>query len=84
MKRVIKAVTSAGLVLLFAGAVFYCTVAGAPKETDSARRYMLAAGAFSLLLASFVCGCIHYILYLQRKLEEYKNKEDQKKDSSDS
>ena len=50
----------------------------------SARRYMLAAGAFSLLLASFVCGCIHYILYLQRKLEEYKNKEDQKKDSSDS
>ena len=68
MKSVIKAVISAGLVLLFAGAVFYCTVAGAPEEPDSARRYMLAAGAFSLLLASFVCGCIHYILYLQRKV----------------
>lgn len=84
MKSVIKAVVSAGLVLLFAGAVFYCMVAGAPKEPDSARRYMLAAGVFSLLLSSFVCGCIHYILYLQRKLEEYKNKEDSKKDSSDS
>ena len=72
MKRVIKTVISAVLVLLFAGAVFYCTVAGAPKEPDSASRYMLAAGAFSLLLSSFVCGCIHYILYLQRKLEEYR------------
>ena len=84
MKKVTKAVVSIILVLLFAGAVFYCTVAGAPEEPDSARRYMLAAGAFSLLLSSFVCGCIYYILYLQRKLEEYKNKEDSKKDSSGS
>ncbi len=84
MKKVTKAVVSIILVLLFAGAVFYCTVAGAPKEPDNARRYMLAAGAFSLLLSSFVCGCIYYILYLQRKLEEYKNKEDSKKDSSGS
>ena len=72
MKRIIKAVISAGGVFLFAGTVFYCTVAGAPEEPDSAKRYMLAAGAFSLLLSSFVCGCIHYILYLQKKLEEYR------------
>jgi len=61
MKSVIKAVISAGLVLLFAGAVFYCTVAGAPEEPDSARRYMLAAGAFSLLLAFFLCGGIPFM-----------------------
>ena len=72
MKRIIKAVISAGGVFLFAGTVFYCTVAGAPEEPDSAKRYMVAAGAFSLLLSSFVCGCIHYISYLQRKLEEYR------------
>lgn len=72
MKKVIKAAVSAGGTLLFAGSVFYCIVAGAPEEPDSARRYILTAGVFSLLLSSFLCGCIYYIAYLQKKLEEYR------------
>lgn len=76
MKKAVKIIISVGMVLFFAGAIFYCTVAGAPGEPDAARRYMLAAGAFSLLLPSFVCGCIHYISYLQKKVEEQeRNKE---------
>lgn len=74
MKKMIKTIMSAGIVLLFAAAIFYCTVAGAPEEPERARRYIFASGAFSLLLPSFVCGCIHYISYLHSELEKYRKK----------
>ncbi len=77
MKNVWKYLLSAVVTLFFSGCMFYCLVAGAPQGRKELWIYILAAGGFSILLPSFVCVCIHYILYLQKIIESHeKSKEE--------
>lgn len=71
MKHIWKYLLSAAATLFFSGCLFYCLVAGAPQGKEELWIYLLAAGGFSILLPCFVCVCIHYILYLQKKIERY-------------
>ena len=70
MKKVLKILLSIIVTLFFAASMFYCLVAGAPIEEEEAIPYMILAALFSLLLCTFLCVCVHYICYLQKKLEE--------------
>lgn len=70
MKKIWKVLLSAVLVLFSSAVMFYCLVAGAPEGGRGLSLYVSAAGGFSLLLSLFVCLCIHYIRYLEKKLED--------------
>lgn len=71
MKKVWKILLSVALVFLCSAVLFYCLVAGAPAGDDGLLLYVLAAGGFSLFLSLFLCLCIHYIRYLEKKLDDY-------------
>ena len=75
MKKALKILLSVIVTVYFAGSMFYCLVAGAPLERERALPYIISAGVFSVLLCTFVCVCLHYIGYLQKKLEEHKHSE---------
>lgn len=75
MKKALKILLSVIVTVYFAGSMFYCLVAGAPLERERALPYIISAGVFSVLLCTFVCVCLHYIGYLQKKLEEHKQSE---------
>lgn len=75
MKRLLKLIFSILITVYFAAVMFYCFVAGAPQEQAAAIRYMVAAAGFSLLVPAFMCACIHYIRYLQKKLEDREKQE---------
>jgi hypothetical protein len=68
MKKVLKNVVSVMFVLFFASIMFYCFIAGAPAENTKV--YMIAAVVFSVLMPLFSCGCVRYIIYLEKKLKE--------------
>ena len=70
MKKLLKILISTAATLFFAFTMFYCMVAGAPDTKNAAEFYMIKAAIFSVLISAFLCACIHYILYLQKKLEE--------------
>ena len=75
MKKAFKILLSVLATACFAGSMFYCLVAGAPLERERAMPYIISAGIFSVLLCTFVCVCLHYIDYLQKKLEEQRRSE---------
>ena len=56
--------------LFFSGCMFYSFAAGAPENPQV---YLFLAGAFSVLLPAFTCTCIHYILHLQKRIEDLEN-----------
>lgn len=70
MKKFVKILVSAVLTIHIALVLFYNMVAGAPVEQSAAEIYMIKAAVFSIMISGFGCACIHYILYLQKKLEE--------------
>lgn len=70
MKRFVKILVSAVLTIHIALALFYNMVGGAPVEQSAAESYMIKAAVLSIIMSGFACACIHYILYLQKKLVE--------------
>ena len=50
--------------------MFYCFVAGAPQNGKGAVIYVVSAAGLSILFPAFTCGCIHYIIYLRKKLDK--------------
>ena len=70
MKRAIKILLSVIGTAYFAASMFFCFVAGAPMEKEKAVPYMIIAALFSILLCTFLCACLHYISYLQKKLDK--------------
>lgn len=70
MKKFLKILISTAATLFLAFIMFYCMVTGAPDSKSAAEIYMINAAIFAVLLSAFLCACIHYILYLQKKLEE--------------
>ena len=70
MKKLLKILISTAATLFFAFIMFYCMVTGAPDTENAAEFYMIKAAIFAVLVSGFLCACIHYILYLQKKLEE--------------
>jgi len=50
--------------------MFYCFVAGTPEAGKGAAIYIMSAAGLSILFPAFTCGCIHYIIYLRKKLDE--------------
>lgn len=76
MKNIWKYLLSVVVTLFFSGCMFCCFVSGAPQGDGNLSVYIAAAGGFSLLLPGFVCVCIHYILYLQKKIENYEKSKD--------
>lgn len=70
MKRILKILASVLITLYFAAGLFFCLVAGAPMEKERGIPYIILAAVVSLVLPAFLCACLHYISYLQKKLEE--------------
>ena len=73
MKKAIKILISIIGVAYLSLSIFYCFVAGAPPDREGAIRYMIYAGIFSLLVSGSLCGGVHYIHYLHKKLEKQRN-----------
>lgn len=70
MKKFLKIFFSAVITMYFSGTMFYCFVAGAPETGRGAVIYILSAAGLSILLPVFTCGCIHYIIYLRKRLDD--------------
>ncbi len=70
MKHIWKYLLSAAATL-FLRLSFLLSGGGGSAGKEELWIYLLAAGGFSILLPCFVCVCIHYILYLQKKIERY-------------
>lgn len=72
--KVLKSVLSIAGTLFLAGCMFFCLVSGAPEAQEAVKGYIFRAAGFSLILSVFLCVCINYILYLQKKVEELEKK----------
>lgn len=70
MRKFLKVIFSLVVTVYFSTTMFYCFVAGTPETGRGAVIYMLSAAGLSILLPFFTCGCIHYIIYLRKKLDE--------------
>lgn len=70
MRKFLKAFFSVVITLYFSFTMFYCFVAGTPEAGKGAAIYILSAAGLSILFPAFTCGCIHYIIYLRKKLDE--------------
>lgn len=70
MKRFVKIFISAVMTIFMAGVLFFNMVGGAPVDPAAANSYIIKAALFSVLASGLGCACIHYILYLQKQLEE--------------
>ena len=66
MRKFFKILISVVITLYFSATMFYCFVAGG----KGAVIYMMSAAGLSILFPAFTCGCIHYILYLRKKMDE--------------
>ena len=65
MRKFFKILISVVITLYFSATMFYCFVDG-----KGAVIYMMSAAGLSILFPTFTCGCIHYILYLRKKMDE--------------
>ena len=65
MRKFFKILISVVITLYFSATMFYCFVAGTPDDGKGAVIYMNR-----ILFPAFTCGCIHYILYLRKKMDE--------------
>ena len=70
MRKFFKILISVVITLYFSATMFYCFVAGTPDDGKGAVIYMMSAAGLSILFPAFTCGCIHYILYLRKKMDE--------------
>ena len=70
MKKLLKIIISAAGTLYLTFTIFFCMVSGAPDTGSAAISYIVKAAIFAAVLSSLICFGIHYILYLQKKLEE--------------
>ncbi len=70
MRKFFNILISVVITLYFSATMFYCFVAGAPDGGKGAVIYMMSAAGLSILFPAFTCGCIHYILYLRKKMDE--------------
>ena len=70
MKKNLKMMFSVVVTLCFSAAMFYCFVGGAPEGKGGLTVYMLSAAGLSVLMPGFCCGCLHYIFYLRKKLDD--------------
>lgn len=68
--KVLKHIGSIAGTLFWAGCMFFCFVAGAPETREALEDYVFCTAGFSLIFSGFLNGCIHYILYLQKKVEK--------------
>lgn len=70
MRKFLKVFFSVVITLYFSFTMFYCFVSGTPEAGKGAAIYILSAAGLSILFPAFTCGCIHYIGYLRKKLDE--------------
>jgi hypothetical protein len=70
MRKFLKVFFSLAVTIYFSTTMFYCFVAGAPQNGKGAVIYVVSAAGLSILFPSFTCGCIHYIIYLRKKLDK--------------
>ena len=70
MRKFFKILISVVITLYFSATMFYCFVAGTPDDGKGAVIYMMSAAGLSIRFPAFTCGCIHYILYLRKKMDE--------------
>lgn len=70
MRKFFKIFFSVVVILYFSATMFYCFVAGTPEAGKGAAIYIMSAVGLSILFPAFTCGCIHYIIYLRKKLDE--------------
>ena len=61
---------SLAVTIYFSTTMFYCFVAGAPQNGKGAVIYVVSAAGLSILFPAFTCGCLHYIIYLRKKLDK--------------
>ena len=70
MRKFFKILISVVITLYFSATMFYCFVAGTPEAGKGEAIYIMSAAGLSILFPAFTCGCIHYILYLRKKMDE--------------
>ena len=70
MKKFLKGLFSVVITLYFSATMFYCFVAGAPTGGKGKVIYLVSAAGLSVLMPGFVSGCLYYIRYLRKKLDE--------------
>ena len=68
MKKFLRRLFSVVITLYFSATMFYCFVAGAP--TGGKVIYLVSAAGLAVLMPGFACGCLYYIRYLRKKLDE--------------
>ena len=68
MRKFFKIFFSVVVILYFSATMFYCFIAGTPEAGKGAAIYIMSAAGLSILFPA--CGCIHYIIYLRKKLDE--------------
>ena len=72
IKKLFYLIISIVFVLYFGGCMFYCFICSAPVDNDSFLRYVFYTAMFSIIMPGFLCGCLHYIHYLHKLIEEMK------------
>lgn len=70
MKKFLRRLFSVVIMLYFSATMFYCFVAGAPKGGNGKAIYLVSAAGLAVLMPGFACGCLYYIRYLRKKLDE--------------
>lgn len=70
MRKFLKVFFSLAVTIYFSTTMFYCFVAGAPQNGKGAVIYVVSAAGLSILFPAFTCGCLHYIIYLRKKLDK--------------
>ena len=70
MRKFLKSFFSVAVTLYFSATMFYCFVAGAPAGGNGNVIYLVSAAGLAVLMPGFTCGCLYYIRYLRKKLDE--------------
>lgn len=70
MKKFLRRLFSVVITLYFSATMFYCFVAGAPTGGNGKVIYLVSAAGQAVLMPGFACGCLYYIRYLRKKLDE--------------
>ena len=70
MKKFLRRLFSVVITLYFSATMFYCFVAGAPAGGNGKVIYLVSAAGLAVLMPGFTCGCLYYIRYLRKKLDE--------------
>ena len=70
MKKFLRRLFSVVITLYFSATMFYSFVAGAPTGGNGKAIYLVSAAGLAVLMPGFACGCLYYIRYLRKKLDE--------------